>query len=152
MATLNGRNARVTVNASTTEALVAEMADWQIDTSADEIDTAAFGDGWGKSDVGMLKWSGSANGFYDPGDTAGQEVLQDAFLAGTLLQDIRFYARYATGSGEQIVYIEPDTSADPNAGVRITSVKIGASKSGVASLAFTFSGSGPYRRVEETIP
>ena len=52
MATYNGREARVTVNASSTEAIVTEIGSWSIDMSAEEVDTTAFGDGWGKSDRG----------------------------------------------------------------------------------------------------
>lgn len=147
MATYSGRNARIAVNG----ALITEMGSWSIDRSADEIDTAAFGDGWKKSDVGMKGWSGSMDGFYDPADTTGQQVLEDAYQNGTLIQDIKFYIKYSTTSGETIRYLTPDTTSDPDAGLRITSLNVSIDKAGVAQLSASFSGSGPIKVVEETV-
>ena len=151
MSTYNGRDARVTVNADTTEKIVTEIGSWNIDTSADEIDTTAFGDGWGKSDVGMKKWSGSLSGFSDPADTTGQDVLYQAFLSGSLIGDIRFYLEYSETSGADIKYIEPDTVSDANAGLRVTSWNVTQDKANVASLSMNFSGSGPLRIVQTTV-
>lgn len=151
MATYNGRESRVSVSADTTEAIVTELGNWKINTSADEIDTTAFGDGWGKSDVGMKKWNGSLTGFCDPEDTDGQEVLEDAFQNGTLVPDIRFYIQYTTTSGEKNIYYTPDTVTDSNAGARVTSYDVEQDKAGVATLNMNFSGSGPLKRVIETV-
>ncbi len=147
MPTLNGREARVTVNADTTEALVLEIGNWNIDMSADEIDTTAFGDGWGKSDVGMLKWSGSMSGFFDPTDSTGQDVLEAAFLAGTLLTDIRFYSQWSDQTGESLVYHTPGTGG----GLRVTAMKVSQDKAGVANLELSFTGSGPVQKVTGTV-
>lgn len=151
MATFNGREARVTVNASTTEALVAEISNWKIDMSAGEVDTTVFGDGWGKSDVGMKTWKGSMSGFFDNTDTAGQEVIKAAYLSGDLLADIRFYVQYTTESGEDNIYVAPDTASDANAGLRVTSLSIGTDKSGVATIDMSFSGSGPVKETTDTV-
>lgn len=151
MATYNGREARITVNASTAEALITEMGSFSINRGAGELDTTAFGDGWSKSDVGMLKWSGSLSGFFDPEDTTGQQVLEDAFAAGSLIGDIRFYIEYSETPGDTVRYLTPDTTTDPNAGLRITSMDVSVDKSGVAQLSVNFSGSGPVHVVSETL-
>jgi len=151
MSTYSGRNARVTVNASETEKIVGEMFDWNIDASAESIDTTIFGDGWGKSDVGMKKWAGSMSGHCDPEDIDGQEVLETAFLDGSILDDIRFYIKHSEVSQEKIHYVHPDTASDPNAGVRITGFNRNVDKSGVVMLTVTFEGCGPLKTTEETV-
>lgn len=152
MATYNGREARVTVNASTTEALVTELSSWNITMSADEIDTTAFGDGWAKSDVGMKKWSGTISGYCDPEDTTGQDVLETAYKNGTLLGDIRFYLQYSEITSDTIIYYAPDTATDANAGLRVTSFEVSQDKSGVGMLNVSFSGSGPILQTTATVP
>jgi len=151
MATFNGRNGRVTVNADTTEAIVLELSSWSLDITSEEIDTTAFGSGWGKSDVGMKSWSGSATGNYDPTDTTGQKILLDAFDAGSLLNDVRFYVSFSEEAGETVLFFEPDIVSDTNAGLRVTGVSTSLDKSGVATINFSFSGSGPLSRGSETI-
>ena len=151
MATYSGRNARITVNASTTEALITEMGNWSVNRSAEEVDASAFGDGWGKSNAGMKKWSGSISGFYDPADTTGQKVLEDAYESGELISDIRFYIKYSEDTGDTIRYLAPDTANDPKAGLRVTGFDSNVDKSGVAQLSVTFSGSGPVKVFEATV-
>lgn len=149
MATYNGRNARVTVGS--TPVLVTELNEWTLDMTADEIDTTVFGNGWKKSDVGMKGFSGSLKGYLDPLDTTGQAVLETAFLAGTLVSDLRFYVKYTTTSGDDNIYYTPDTTTDANAGMRITSFNVGQAHNGVATLSMSFSGSGPVKRVTEEV-
>lgn len=151
MATYSGRNALVTVNASTSEATVTEINNWSMTKSAEEIDTTVLGDGWGKSDVGMKSWEVSVSGFCDPNDTTGQGILEAAYESGALLQDIRFYTKYSNEVGETIIYDAPDTASDENAGLRVTSLKIDQSHSNVATIEFTLKGSGPVKRVVETV-
>jgi len=131
MATLSGRNASVKLGTN----LVSERTDWDINPTRDEIDTTVFGSTWGKSDVGMGHWNGNANGFYDPADTY-QDQLIDAFYAGTLVTNIRFYVNNTS-------YWTPDITSASGAGCRITSLPIKHDKGGVASISFAFSGSGP---------
>ena len=144
MATYSGRSGMVTVNSDATEATVLELGNWSLNASRAEIDTTAFSDGWGKSDVGMATYTGTMGGNFDPADTTGQVVLTAAFTAGTLLQDLRLYIAYSTTSSDTIRFIEPDLTSDANAGVRITGLNIGQDKNGVASFEATFSGSGPF--------
>lgn len=147
MGTISGRFARIEIGSN----LVAEMGSMNINLSADEIDTTAFGDGWGKSDVGMKKWSGSISGNLDAEDTNGQEVIEAAFDSGDLVQDIKFYLKHSTKSGDKVVYLAPNITADAEAGVRITGQDIGSDKSGVASVSFNFSGSGPVKKYVEVL-
>lgn len=150
MATFSGRNARVTLGDGATEKIIMELGTWKVSMKANEIDTSAFGDGWGKSDVGIMNWSGSLNGNYDPTDTDGQAQLEAAFKTGELLQDVKFYLKYhATG---QVVFFKADTTSDPNAGLRITQLDFDVDKANVGKISATFSGSGPYKKVIETRP
>ena len=137
MATFNGRNARITVGA---DILVSEMSDWSINRKAAEIDTTAFGDGWSKSDVGMLSFSGSFKGSFDPTDAAGQGVLKTAFEAGSLTSDIKFYLDYKSSTKR---YLTPAVGA----GIRITSMDVSIDKNGVGQLSVSFSGSGAITEV-----
>jgi len=149
MATQSGRKGRITVGAG--NVIVAEFGKWDIDIKADEVDTTVFGDVWGKSDVGMLKFSGSMEGFCDPTDTTGQKVLEDALLAGSLIQDIKFWITYSTTPGDTTYYYAPDTATDSTAGMRVTGYKVGQEKSGVAPVSISLSGSGPIKRFSAVV-
>jgi len=149
MATFNGRNARITVNSSTTEKIIAEMSDWSINRKAAEIDTTAFGDGWSKSDVGMLSYSGSFKGSFDPTDTTGQGVLKTSFEDGSLINDIRFYYEYSETGGDTVRFLAP-ASGSTN-GIRITSMDVSIDKNGVGQLSVSFSGSGAIEEDTDTV-
>jgi len=140
MATFNGREANITVNSLTGEAVVAEMSDWSINRKAAEIDTAAFGDGWSKSDVGMLSYSGSFKGSFDPTDTTGQGVLKTAFEDGSLINDIRFYIEHSDDTDATMRCLAPDIGSTN--GIRVTSMDVSIDKNGVGQLSVSFSGSG----------
>jgi len=152
MATYNGRYARVTVSADTTEVLVSEIGNWTLDLSADEIDTTAFGNDWGKSDVAMKKYTGTLTGFYDPKDTTGQGVIEAAFESGALIADLQIYLAYSEVEGEDLIFWEPDSATDANAGARITSQKFGQDKAGVGTYSVTFVGSGPIKKNVGVVP
>ena len=132
MATYNGREASVKIGTYT----VAELGTWSLSMTADEIDTTAFGSTWAKSDVGFKKWSITFSGFWDPTDTNGQKVIEDAFQSGNLIDDIKLYI-------DNTSYWVPDTTTDSNAGGRVTNYSVGQSKAGVATIDITISGSGP---------
>lgn len=149
MATFNGRNARITVGSAETEKIIAEMSDWLINRQAAEIDTTAFGDGWSKSDVGMLSYSGSFKGSFDPTDNEGQGVLKTAFESGDLINDIRFYIEYTDSVGGTLHYLAPRTG-DEN-GIRITGMDVAIDKGGVGSLSVSFTGSGAIEEKTSTV-
>jgi len=151
MATLSGRQGRVTVGSGVNEVVVAEMGTWKLNIEASEIDTTSFGSEWGKSDVGMLKFSGSMGGFCDPTDTTGQKVIEDAQISGNLIQDIKFYVSWSDTPGETVYYYAPDTATDATAGMRVTSYGVGQDKGGVATAEISLSGSGPVKRFSAVV-
>jgi hypothetical protein len=151
MTTWRGRDSRVTVNASTTEAIVAEIGDFEVSQDLDEIDISVFGDSWKKADIGQAKWTSTLNGFYDPADTDGQAVLEAAFKNGTLLTDIRFYYSYGEVVSDLLKYHHPDTVADATAGCYVTSFKTKTMSSNVATVSATFVGTGPLLLTESVV-
>ena len=132
MSTYNGREATVKYGTYT----VAEMASWSLDLSNEEIDTTSFGSTWGKSDVGMRKWSLSVSGHYDPSDSTGQNSIEAAWAAGSLINNIKVYVDNSS-------YWIPDVTTDSNAGGRVTTYTINQAHNTVASISLTLSGSGP---------
>lgn len=132
MSTYNGRDATVKYGTYT----VAEMASWSLDLSNEEIDTTAFGSTWGKSDVGMRKWSLSVSGHYDPSDSTGQSQIESAWASGGLVNSIKVYV-------DNTSYWVPDVTTDSDAGGRVTTYTINQAHNTVASISLTLSGSGP---------
>jgi hypothetical protein len=94
-----------------------------------------FGTIWGKKVPGMQDWSATIEGFYDPADTDGQDVLQDAALAATKLTDLRFYI-------DNTSYWAPDQAADSANGAFITGLNVAHDKAGVAALTINLVGYG----------
>ena len=116
--------------------LVANLTNWSIDINMDDIDVTAFGSVWGKSMPGFQRWTGTAEGYYDPADTNGQAVLQDDALSATKITDIRFYI-------DSTSYWTPDVTNDSDAGCYINTVSIRHDKAGVAAVTFNILGYGP---------
>lgn len=151
MSTFSGRDGKITLGDPGAEHIIAEMGNFTVNRSADEIDTTAFGDGNKKSDVGMKSFSGSMQGNYDPTDTDGQAAVELAYETGSLLGDIRFYVQHSTTSGDRVIYFTPDTDTDPNAGMRVTSLEVSVDKSDVGKINIQLSGSGPVKRIIDTV-
>jgi hypothetical protein len=151
MATYTGRDGAVTIEIASTETIVGELNTWTVNVTGGETDTSVFGDGWGKTDVGMLGWTGTGAGFYDPANSA-QDALWDLLVSGNLEPTLRLYVQYSTTSSDPIKYWKPDTASDPLAGIRVTSFNTGQTHSGVATFDFAFSGSGPVLPVQATVP
>lgn len=151
MGTRSGRYARLTTGYDTVESIVPELNTWSMNITAGSTDTSSFGDEWGKSDVGILNWSGSAGGFYDPEDTS-QSALFDQLVSGTLLQTLRMYTTWTATPGGVLLYWQPDISSDPDAGARIGAYNTGSTTGGVATFDFSFEGSGPIIQVQTTAP
>ena len=129
---LMGRYASVKLGSN----LVANLTNWSIDINMDDIDVTAFGSVWGKSMPGFQRWTGTAEGHYDPADTNGQAVLQDDALSATKITDIRFYI-------DSTSYWTPDVTNDSDAGCYINTVSIRHDKAGVAAVTFNILGYGP---------
>lgn len=64
--------------------VVANIDNWSLDLSYDEIETTSFDSG-GKKEflAGLTEWSGSFEGGFTPGDTNGQKALLAAWANGT---------------------------------------------------------------------
>ena len=129
---LMGRYASVKLGSD----LIANLTNWSIDINMDDIDVTAFGSVWGKSMPGFQRWTGSAEGYYDPADTNGQAELQNDALNATKITDIRFYI-------DSTSYWTPDVTNDPDAGCYINTVSIKHDKAGVAAVTYSILGYGP---------
>lgn len=151
MSTYSGRKGAVTIDVNGTETLIAELNTWSVSMSGGSTDTSSFGDQWGKSDIGMLTWNGTASGFYDPLDD-GQGELWELFTSNELNGTLKLYTQYSTTSSDPIKYWKPDTATDPDAGVRISGFNTGQTHTGVGTFDFTFEGSGPPIQVNTTVP
>jgi hypothetical protein len=151
MTQFKGRYACVTVNALTTEAVVAEINKQNVSRQSDTLDTPVFGnDGWGRSTVGVKKYSGSFDGYYDPSDTDGQAVLEDSWENGTVISDIRLYYKYSTTSGETVYYDKPTTGTGN--GIIITNIERSIDVNGVGEISFSYEGCGPLESVTTVLP
>jgi hypothetical protein len=131
MATLSGRNAKVTKSTST----VAELGTWNINVTADAVDTTSFGSTWKKTSIAMTGWEGACAGFIDKTDTSGQIAMETAVFSGNKLTDLRFYIDAST-------YYHASTGSSGSAGIFITSYSLGQDKAGVGTVEFTFTGVG----------
>jgi len=153
MALLKG-NGKIVINASTTAAVVADMADWSLDLTRAVQDAGTFDDGeWSKSFFNKISWSGSFNGYIASLDTTGQDVLQAAFLAGTTVSDIRFYVDYSTTSSDTVEYWVPDFVTDSESGILISSWNIKKDQANkVTNLTCSFTGTGIIKQVRATLP
>lgn len=133
MASYLGRNASVKIGTVT----VANLSEWTLDLSSDPIVQAVFGSTWDKTHgLSTTSWSGSFSGLLDISDTTGQEVLSDAFVNGTLVDDLRLYINSTT-------YWAPDTATDSAAGCYITSYSVNTVQGDVIKVSVSFTGTGP---------
>lgn len=145
MARKVGKDAKVALGTAT----VAEMGTWSIDgISTDEFDASAFGDTWKKFEYGMKDGGTvSFNGHYDPADTTGQQALQQANLYNSALTNLRLYIDNTSyfEPCQTTGYFSPNlTTGAPTqlSNVKITSLNIGADKSGLETISFTGKVSG----------
>jgi hypothetical protein len=151
MATYSGRYGQITLNADTTEETIQELNTWSLNTTAGTTDTSSFGDVWGKSNVGILNWNGTASGFYDPEQTTQQQIW-NRLVDGGLMGYLWLYTLWSETSGDKLLYWKPDLISDPNAGARITGFNTGQTSGGVGTFDFSFDGSGPIIPVSTTVP
>jgi hypothetical protein len=87
MAKYHGKNATVKKDG----VAIAEFNNWNIESSLDIVEGQDFGDSWKNGEAGMMSWSGSMDGNFDPAN-AQQLALINAILSGpTKLTDVVFY-------------------------------------------------------------
>lgn len=106
---------------------VAEIANWSLDMSADDIDITSFdSEGWRERMQGIKEWSGSFEGNFEPDDTQGQAALINAWLNGekvTLELQVNSTVKF---SGDALITLSIETPVDDK-----------------ASFSCDFSGTGP---------
>ena len=106
---------------------VAEIANWSLDMSADDIDITSFdSEGWRERIQGIKEWSGSFEGNFKPDDTDGQAALINAWITG---QKVKLELRVNDSmkfSGEALVTPSIETPVDDK-----------------SSFSCDFQGSGP---------
>ena len=95
---------------------VAEIANWSLDMSADDIDITSFDSaGWRERMQGIKEWSGSFEGNFAPEDTQGQAALINAWLNGqkvTLELQVNQAVKF---SGDALVTPSIETPVDDKA-------------------------------------
>ncbi len=140
-----GKDGKVTLGAVT----VAGMGTWSYDgITTEEFDSSEFGDEWKTFEYGMKDGgSVSFNGHYEPTDTTGQQVLQQANLYNSGLTDLRLYVdntSYYTPCATTGYFSPTLTTGAPTvlSSVNITAFNVGLDKSGLGTTSFTAKVSG----------
>lgn len=124
---LAGKN--VVVEVSTNDTLynaVKEINDMSISASGDNIDITEFGDDFINRLQGLKDCTFSLSGFYDPTDTTGQVVIQNAWLNDSIL-----YVR-----------IKPNGVAGFKQEVKVSTFEVSASVDGAVEVSIDLEGSG----------
>lgn len=125
MAEMNGREASIRKSSVT----VAYLQEWTLDIALNAEETTEFADDWKNFVGGMVEWSGSVSGNFDPSNTQ-QKAIHDALLTAAptgALTDLRFYmdgTHYWSGS------------------VIITGVAVNITVSGLVKITINFQGNG----------
>jgi len=136
-----GHLGKVTFGAST----IIGMGTWTISgITADQMESSAFSDNWKSYEFGMKDGGQiSFNGFLDPSDTTGQQVLQKANMDNTDLTSLMLYvdnSSYYIPSASTS-YFAPGSLSTGQSGkvshVNITSYDISMDKAGLATISFT---------------
>jgi hypothetical protein len=131
-----GRKGKVKLGGYT----IANLANFRIDISTDELDGSVFGTGWGATIPGQQKWKATVGGFLDMGDITGQLVLKTAKFAGTKNTNIQFFE---SDGGS---FWGPDITEDSGAGCYITTMSIEEAQNGLVKVDFGIGGVGPIDR------
>ena len=108
MAAIAGKGGSARLGANT----IAEVTSWNIDISADMLDSTSLGDNWREFIAGLNGATGSVEVKWDiPTDTLGQAALQTAMLNNTTVTlDLYVNAtKYYTGTA----YISSLSVEDP---------------------------------------
>jgi len=95
---------------------VAEIANWSLDMSADDIDITSFdSEGWRERIQGIKEWSGSFEGNFKPDDADGQAALINAWLNGQkVILDLQVNSAVKF-SGDALVTLNIETPVDDKA-------------------------------------
>lgn len=136
----SGRHCKVSVMDGTNELTVDLIGAWTLNMTAEAIKAPVFGDVWTKTAAtGLASWNGTFTGFLASASEA-QDILEQAFINGTDLDDIKFYLN-------DTEYYAPNVAEDPDyAYCKITGFSPKAAANTVVTLDITFEGSGPIAR------
>ena len=105
---------------------VAEANSWTLDVSQEYIDTTTFGDTAKEMTPTFATCTWTANAKYDITDAAGQAALQTAWLAGSMVSDVRFSVD-GTAYYHVDAYVSANISAAVDGIVEVTYSIVGAS-------------------------
>ncbi len=140
-----GRYCAVTLTSAAV--VINNLGHWEINFAGDELDASAFGTVWKRNMAGMMGWTATVEGFFDPstGTNTQMTALMDAALDGTKIQDIRFkhtstglfwmpnFTSYGGG------YVANLTTEN---GAFISNVRVTADKNALISASFNVVGYG----------
>lgn len=140
-----GKNCKITLGSDK----ILGMGTWSLNgIQSDQIESSEFDQEWKTYEFGMKDGGEvSFNGFFDPSDTTGQEVLRQANLTNSDITNLRLYI-------DSTSYFEPcQTSgyfspslttgaATLPSCVNITSYEVSADKSGLMAASFKAKVSG----------
>jgi hypothetical protein len=121
MATRKGKEGIVKVGTT----VVGEVKSFELEVTANEVDTSIMGVDWTKTDSTQNSWSGTMEVFYDPTDTGQQ---------GLAVGDMATLAFYYEGSTTGLKY---DTGT-----ALITSISKSQSFDSMVNQTVAFSGNG----------
>lgn len=145
MSALIGKDAKVSLGGDQ----VVGMGTWSIDFgSTDEYDSSEFGDEWEEVMFGLRRGGSiTFDGHFYPADTTGQGAVEEAYVNGTDLTDLRLYYNSTSywRPNRTAGYFSPTLTTGagtPVSTARITSYNVGMDKAGLGSVAFTARISG----------
>jgi predicted secreted protein len=139
MGALAGRKCVITIGGSKLKGVSKN----DIAFSAKSIDCTEYDpdNDWTKSDVGMSSAKITFAGFMRVDDLV-QTALRAKAFTKEVIQDLKIYHDYAGGH-----YYAPDIDLDPEAGARISDLKVGATVAGMVTVDFTLENYGPWKEV-----
>lgn len=126
MAKVHGKNGIVRVGENT----VLHTSRWTLDRQAAIADASAQGEDWEDHTVGLKRWNGTIDCWYDQADSTGQGALEPGATVGLEL--------YPAGNGSSAIYYSGTAS--------IEGAPLEVSREGTVSVSFTFRGKGPLAR------
>lgn len=122
MAKMHGQHGVVRVGALG----LAHIQSWNIDLQAAALEGYSMGESWTDAEVGVKKWSGSLECYYDPADAA--QIALDVGSIVTL-------SLYPGGNSSGAHYREGQAI--------VTGNPLSANKDGWVTVTFNFMGKGP---------
>jgi len=132
-----GNNAKVALGSTT----VIGMGNWKMSgITVDLLESTAFGDTAKAFMTGLTDWGTvTFGGLYDVSNQGGQSTLISAMLNNSKIANLRLYVNSVSYWVPNITH----ATQGSDAGLYVTSVSIGADKSGLATIEFSGKYTGP---------